>query len=123
MLVLSRRLKERLYFPGLGVVVFQEELARLRDELGRDARIRTPVEPVRPRKGIPVRPGPPGTHESPTVPAVLLPAGTSQADSFHPFAYHERRLTMFRRFLSLCVGALALLWVMGIPGELHAQRG
>jgi carbon storage regulator CsrA len=41
----------------------QEELARLRQQLWRDGRTRAPAEPVRPRKGIPARPGPPGTHE------------------------------------------------------------
>ena len=29
---------------------------------------------------------------------------------------------MFRRFLCLSVGALALLVVLGAPGQLHAQR-
>jgi hypothetical protein len=30
---------------------------------------------------------------------------------------------MLRRFLVLCVGALALAVVLGAPGEVHAQRG
>ena len=29
---------------------------------------------------------------------------------------------MFRRFVCLSVGALALLVVLGVPGQVHAQR-
>jgi hypothetical protein len=34
----------------------------------------------------------------------------------------ERRTVLFRRYLFLGVGAAALLWVLGDPGQLQAQR-
>src|SRR2546421_5568989 len=34
----------------------------------------------------------------------------------------RRRMVMFRRFVCLSVGALALMVVLGAPGQLHAQH-